>query len=203
MLHDAELSDPRRRLAPTFILLSPFTPLLFMGEEYGDPAPFPYFVDHGDHDLVEAVRRGRKAEFSGVDWEGGIADPADPATFAAAVLDPSLAESGGRAALLAMYTELLRLRRDEPVLTDPGAEQQVLLDGSLLTVVRTSVTSVSVVRFNFSAASVDVDGTDVGVLLDADAVRFDSSATAWGAEETSSAGIPAFSARLWVAPRTD
>ncbi len=206
MLHDAAVTDPRRRLAAAFVLLSPFTPMLFMGEEYGDPAPFPYFVGHGDPELVEAVRQGRMAEFSGADWKGGVADPADPATFDAAVLDPSLGEAGSHAALLAMYTDLLRLRRDLSALTDPDAEQRVLLDGSLLTLIRTSRASVSVARFNFSDAPVDEAGSDlsdIGIELDADSVRFDSSASEWGAEATTSAGFPAFSARLWVVPRIE
>ena len=209
MLHDAAPTDPRRRLAAAFVLLSPFTPLLFMGEEYGEPAPFPYFVDHGDPALVEAVRRGRQAEFAGVDWGGGVADPADPATFAAAVLDPSLGDSGTHASLLAMYTELLRIRREVSVLTDPEAEQRVLLDGALLTVVRASSTSVAVTRFNFSDRAIDVDAEGIrqgiDAELDAGTARFDSSAMSWGGEPAGGAttAVPAFSARLWVAPRAD
>ena len=136
LLHDAGPSDPRRRLEAAFILLSPFTPLVFMGREYGELAPFPYFVDHGDPVLVESVRLGRRNEFADSDWDGGIADPADPATFASAVIDPTLAERGPHARLLAMYTELLRLRRELRVLTDPSADQTVELDGSVLTVRR-------------------------------------------------------------------
>lgn len=204
MLHDAAPTDPRRRLAAAFVLLSPFTPMLFMGEEYGEPAPFPYFVDHGDPELVEAVRRGRQAEFADVDWGGGVADPADPATFAAAVLDPSVAESGVNAALLAMYTELLRIRRETPVLTDPDAEQQVLLDGAVLTVVRASASSVAVARFNFSDRPIDVspDVNDAGTFQTGPEL-FDSSAERWGGEPAAAATVstPAFSARLWVAPR--
>src|SRR5207248_2276658 len=47
------------KLAAGVLLLSPYTPLLFMGEEYGEAAPFQYFVHHGDGELVEAVRKGR------------------------------------------------------------------------------------------------------------------------------------------------
>ena len=205
MLHDADTADPRRRLAAAFVLLSPFTPLLFMGEEYGESAPFPYFVDHGDPDLVEAVRRGRRAEFADVDWAGGIADPADPATFSAAMLDPSLADSGSHAGLLAMYTELIRLRRDEPIITDPDAEQRVVLDAKLLTVIRTSTSWTSVARFNFSDESTAVSGADAAsgldVMVDDDALRFDSASDRWGAAPTTGQGLPPFSARLWVAPR--
>jgi maltooligosyltrehalose trehalohydrolase len=52
------------KLAAAVVLLSPFIPLLFMGEEYGETAPFPYFVSHSDPDLIEVVRRGRRAEFA-------------------------------------------------------------------------------------------------------------------------------------------
>jgi maltooligosyltrehalose trehalohydrolase len=125
LLHAAGPGDPRLRLAAATVLLSPFTPLLFMGEEYGETAPFPYFVDHGDRSLLDAVRAGRQREFAGLDWSGGIADPGDPATPASAVLDPTMAESGPHAGLLALYTELIRLRRSTPVLTDPAAHQRV------------------------------------------------------------------------------
>ena len=58
LLHDDGPSDPRLRLAAVVTLLSPFTPMLFMGEEYAEPAPFPYFIDHGDPDLVKRRSRG-------------------------------------------------------------------------------------------------------------------------------------------------
>ena len=203
MLHGAATADPRRRIAAAFVLLSPFTPMLFMGEEYGESAPFPYFVDHGDPGLVEAVRRGRRAEFSGTDWTGPIADPADPATFTAAVLNPSLGDSGPHAALLAMYTELIRLRRHLPILTDATAKQRVVVDRELLTVIRTSASSTSVTRYNFSDELRSIDGTDIGVSLGDESLRFDSAAPAWGGDATTGHVLPPFSARLWVAPCDD
>ncbi len=57
-----------QKLAAGMTLLSPFVPLLFMGEEYGEPSPFLYFTSHGDADLIEAVRRGRREEFSEFGW---------------------------------------------------------------------------------------------------------------------------------------
>lgn len=96
-----------QRLAAATVLLSPFTPLLFMGEEYGETAPFPYFTSHGDPDLAEAVRRGRRAEFPGEDPP----DPQAPATFQAAVLRRPL-ERGPHRELLAYHRELLALRRE-------------------------------------------------------------------------------------------
>ncbi len=73
------------KLAVACTLLAPSIPLLFMGEERGARTPFPYFVSHGDPDLVEAVRRGRAAEFP--DFDGAAPDPQAEATFAAAVLE--------------------------------------------------------------------------------------------------------------------
>jgi maltooligosyltrehalose trehalohydrolase len=100
--------------------------MLFMGEEYGERAPFPYFIDHGDPELVEAVRGGRREEFAGADWDGGIADPAAVETFTSAVLDPSIAENKGpHRDLLTFYIDLLRIRRDHPVLVDRAAKQSV------------------------------------------------------------------------------
>jgi maltooligosyltrehalose trehalohydrolase len=160
LLHAAGPADPRLRLVAAAVLLSPFTPLLFMGEEYGEQAPFPYFVDHADPDLVAAVRRGRTEEFSGMDWDGGVADPADPGTFEAAVLDPSRAEHEPQAGLLAWYTELIRVRRSTPALTSPRADQAVRVhagEGPARTVVlaRTLDGVSATVVLHFSDAEID------------------------------------------------
>ena len=58
------------KLAAGAVLLSPFVPLLFMGEEYGETAPFPYFISHSDPNLIEAVRQGRRDEFKAFGWSG-------------------------------------------------------------------------------------------------------------------------------------
>jgi maltooligosyltrehalose trehalohydrolase len=128
LLHDAGPADPRLRLAAAAVLLSPFTPMLFMGEEYGERAPFPFFVDHANEELLAAVREGRRQEFAGLDWGGDVADPGDEATFRSAVLDPTLAAVGPHAGLLEWYTELIRTRRATQVLTAPDAEQRVVRD---------------------------------------------------------------------------
>ncbi len=97
-------------VATALVLLSPFTPMLWMGEEYGEPAPFQYFVSHSDPDLIEAVRRGRAAEFA--EFQGSI-EPPDPqaeATFERSTLDWAARGSGRHAGMLAYYTALLQLR---------------------------------------------------------------------------------------------
>ncbi len=107
------------KLAAGAVLLSPFLPLLFMGEEYGEEAPFLYFVHHGDEGLVEAVRKGRKEEFAAFGWEGGVPDPQDEETFRISRPDPSLRETGRHAALLGLHRELIRLRKASPALAVP------------------------------------------------------------------------------------
>jgi maltooligosyltrehalose trehalohydrolase len=92
-------------------ILSPFTPLLFMGEEYGERAPFQYFTSHGDPGLVEAVRKGRQAEFSHFGWKGEIPDPQSEATFERSRLDHSLAAQEPHRTLWHFYRELLDYRR--------------------------------------------------------------------------------------------
>lgn len=150
LLHEAGPGDPRLRLAAAATLLSPFTPLLFMGEEYAERAPFPYFVDHSDPALIEAVREGRRREFADVDWSGDVADPAAPETFSAAALDPDLAHGGPHRAMLDLYRRLIETRRRLDVLTDPAAVQAVTCDDDLV-VVRRSLGSVeSLLVLNFS-----------------------------------------------------
>ena len=110
------------KLAAGVVLLSPFVPLLFMGEEYGETAPFLYFVHHGDPGLIEAVRKGRKEEFAAFGWEGEIPDPQDEGTFLRSRPDPSLRESGTHALLLSLHRELIRIRKADPVLSRTDRE---------------------------------------------------------------------------------
>jgi maltooligosyltrehalose trehalohydrolase len=111
-----------RKLAAAAVLTSPFVPMLFMGEEYAEPAPFQFFTSFGDPNLGEAVREGRRAEFAAFEsWRGEAPDPQDPETFARSRLDRSLRGSGDHARLHDLYRALLELRRTEPLITDPRA----------------------------------------------------------------------------------
>ncbi len=110
------------KLAAGLTLLSPFLPLLFMGEEYGEKAPFPYFVSHGDRDLIEAVRRGRRQEFAAFGWPGQPPDPQDEETFLRAKLDWQLRAAARHSTLCRFYRDLIRLRRRLPALADCSTE---------------------------------------------------------------------------------
>jgi maltooligosyltrehalose trehalohydrolase len=113
----AALVDLERvKLAAAAVLLSPCIPLLFMGEEYGERAPFLYFVSHSDAELVEAVRRGRREEFAAFAWRGEPPDPQDEATFRRSRLDHSLKQREPHKRLLEFHRALLRLRRGHPAL---------------------------------------------------------------------------------------
>ncbi len=107
--------------AAAALLLSPFTPLLFMGEEHAAPEPFPYVIAHADPDLVTAVREGRAREFADFAHMGEPPDPAAEATFGAAVIDWARAADGPHAATRQLYQALLRARREIPALADPAA----------------------------------------------------------------------------------
>ena len=100
------------KLAAGIVLLSPNIPLLFMGEEYGEEAPFQYFVSHSDDKLIEAVRRGRREEFAGFGWKGELPDPQDEATFSRSKIQLDRGENGKHKVLLAFYKTLIRLRKE-------------------------------------------------------------------------------------------
>jgi maltooligosyltrehalose trehalohydrolase len=93
------------------LLLGPHLPLLFMGQEYGEPRAFQYFISHSDPDLVAAVRRGRAAEHARSTGGSPGPDPQDPATFEGCRLQWHLRSQGRHAHLWAYHQALLRLRR--------------------------------------------------------------------------------------------
>jgi maltooligosyltrehalose trehalohydrolase len=108
------------KVAAGLVLTAPFTPMLFMGEEWGAQTPWQYFTDHPDPGLGQAVSDGRRAEFAAHGWQPGqIPDPQDPATFRRSRLDWSEAAGHAHRDLLAWYRELIVLRHSRPELSDP------------------------------------------------------------------------------------
>jgi len=104
------------KLAAGLVLLSPYVPLLFMGEEYGEAAPFLYFVSHSDAALIEAVRRGRREEFASFAWQGDVPDPQAETTLRRSMLNRKLLDQPRQRALWEYYRELIRLRKTIPAL---------------------------------------------------------------------------------------
>ena len=91
------------------LLLAPHTPLIFMGQEYDEKAPFQFFTDYGDPVLQHAVSEGRRKEFAEFDWKD-VPDPQDHATFERSRLRWD--QSRESVEMLSWYRDLLRLRRE-------------------------------------------------------------------------------------------
>ncbi|MFS0717419.1 malto-oligosyltrehalose trehalohydrolase [Arthrobacter sp. 1P04PC] len=108
-------------LAAVATLTAPFTPMLFMGEEYGASTPWQFFTSHPEPELGKATAEGRIKEFERMGWDPAVVtDPQDPETFTRSKLDWAEASEGDHARLLALYRELIALRRSTPDLTDGG-----------------------------------------------------------------------------------
>jgi maltooligosyltrehalose trehalohydrolase len=107
------------KLAAGVVLLSPYIPLLFMGEEYGEENPFLYFVSHSDPDLVASVRKGRSEEFKAFLWKGETPDPQSIGTFQKSKIQWEKRKTANHKILLKLYKYLIRLRREMSVLASP------------------------------------------------------------------------------------
>lgn len=110
------------KLSAALIACSPYVPLIFMGEEYGETAPFLFFTSHSDPELIAAVRAGRREEFADFDWRGEPPDPQAEETFLRCKLNHELRERGHHALLYRLYCHLLALRRERPALTNPDPQ---------------------------------------------------------------------------------
>ena len=117
------VSPAAQRLAAALLLLHPGVPLLFMGEEYGETRPFPYFCSFADPSLIEAVRQGRRAEFAAFGWEGDLPDPQAESTFGSAQLSWQWEDDALRQGLRRLYGDLLQARRDWPALAERHVER--------------------------------------------------------------------------------
>jgi maltooligosyltrehalose trehalohydrolase len=106
----------RQKIAAAAVMLSPYVPLLFMGEEYAEDAPFFYFVDHSEEELIHAVQEGRKNEFEAFGWGDDPKDPFDEATFTNSKLQWEKRTEGRHKIMLEWHRKLIDLRRTEPVL---------------------------------------------------------------------------------------
>jgi maltooligosyltrehalose trehalohydrolase len=150
------------KLAAGITLLSPFVPLLFMGEEYGETAPFQYFTSHGDPELVEAVRRGRREEFAAFGWEAekAVPDPQDESTFLRSKPDHSRKSEEPHRTLLRLYQNLIRTRREYD-LGDPAPRSVREIGDSALLVLRQAERSQQLMIFNFGKSPMPLNLTDI------------------------------------------
>jgi maltooligosyltrehalose trehalohydrolase len=142
------------------VFFSPYIPLIFMGEEHGETNPFLYFISHGDDELINAVREGRKREFSYLAESDCMSDPQAEETFNASKLGWKLDEK--QEDLLAYYKELIRLRKTHKVLknTDrPGTEAEVIKDCNAIVLLRQYQESLVICILNYEKRPVELELT--------------------------------------------
>lgn len=149
------------KLAAGTVLLSPFIPLIFMGEEYGETAPFLYFVNHSDPALISAVREGRKEEFKAFSWQGEPPDPQGESTFRGSKLNWALRAQTHHRALLNIHTELLGLRKRVPSLAPATAgtvRTRMIPENGMLCVFRQADRERTLCVYNFSSEERSIAG---------------------------------------------
>ena len=174
----AAISPPGMlKIGATLLLTSPFTPMLFMGEEWAASTPWPFFTSHPEPELAEATAAGRLAEFAEHGWdEADVVNPQDPAAYAGAKLRWAERGEPAHAEMLRLYRDLLRLRRDHPDLADPHLDA-IRVDYDEQSEVITVHRGAFDVLANFSdrtqrppATGHTVFATDPGVRMDQDAI---------------------------------
>jgi maltooligosyltrehalose trehalohydrolase len=113
------LTPGQLAVSAALALLTPFTAMLFMGEEFAASSPFQFFSSHPEPELAEATRNGRKAEFAEHGWDADdVPDPQDPATFERSKLNWDEVDVGKHAEMHTLYRDIVALRRAEPDLAD-------------------------------------------------------------------------------------
>jgi maltooligosyltrehalose trehalohydrolase len=133
----ATLSPGLLKVGATLLLTSPFTPMLFMGEEWAASSPWQFFTSHPEPELAEAVRTGRRREFAAHGWASAdVPDPQDPATFERSKLDWNELGKPGHAEILDLYRKLIALRRSRPDLSNPWLDKVEVWHGDQYVVMR-------------------------------------------------------------------
>ncbi|NRQ31949.1 malto-oligosyltrehalose trehalohydrolase [Nonomuraea sp. NN258] len=158
---------PALKLGAGLLLTSPFTPMLFMGEEWGARSPFLFFSDHVDPELRGSEAARRQREFDGFGYAWDAPDPSDEETFLRSKLDWSELKEEAHWSLLCWYRDLIALRKALPELSDPRFERvrvEVDPQGKWLVMWRGELP----VAVNFAAESVTVPVRAGTVLLASD-----------------------------------
>jgi maltooligosyltrehalose trehalohydrolase len=163
----ATLSPGLLACGAALVLCTPYTPMIFMGEEWGATTPFQFFSFMPDAQLQEAVRRGRYAEFAEHGWdETDVPDPNDEQTFQRSKLDWSEPETQPHASVLRTYRKLIALRRHHPELSDPRLDALTIdVDDQARTLVLHRGALRVVVNLGAQPATVALDSAPTRVLL--------------------------------------
>ena len=124
-------------MGATLLLTAPFTPMLFMGEEWAASSPWQFFTSHPEPELAAAVQNGRRREFAEHGWaEAEVPDPQDPATFQRSKLDWAEPGKPGHAEILDLYKQLIALRKSRAELSDPWLDKVEVWHGDQFVVMR-------------------------------------------------------------------
>lgn len=163
----ATLSPGLLACGAALVLCTPYTPMIFMGEEWGAATPFQFFSFMPDPELRDAVRRGRYAEFAEHGWDAtDVPDPNDEQTFERSKLDWSELEKQPHASVLHIYRELIALRRRHPELSDPRLDTLTVdVDDQARTLVLHRGELRVVVNLGDQPATVTLDRAPTQVLL--------------------------------------
>ena len=147
------------KLAAGTVLLSPYIPLLFMGEEYGEESPFLYFISHSDPALIGAVRQGRKAEFHNFSCKGEPPDPQNVETFLKSKIDWEKRNEGSHKVLMDFYKHLITLRKTIPALSHLD-KRNLFVEGlgkeNIMFVIRWKDACQVFIVFNFNNSDVKI-----------------------------------------------
>ncbi|WP_286895417.1 MULTISPECIES: malto-oligosyltrehalose trehalohydrolase [Sphingobacterium] len=169
------------------VFMSPYLPLLFMGEEWGTARPFPYFISHSDPELVELVREGRKREFEDFLTDHEVPDPQDETIFRQAVLDWDELNRLPYQQQLSYYKSLIAFRKSNPLLKNmqrSDIRTECLCDKKVLSIYVEQKERQMIILMNFSAhlqhvnlpaavqwtLSFDTNVPDADLLAETDAV---------------------------------
>ncbi len=166
------------KLSAGLLILSPYVPLIFMGQEFGARSPFLYFVSHTDEDLVEAVREGRKSEFRGFGWDDEPADPQGIETFERSKINWGRGREDEGRRIFNLYKELLKLRREKKELR-PGGRDSIRAyqeqDSTAVVLTRTGEDKIIFCCFNFGEDAVELKSIGGECLKE----LFDSNDSRW------------------------
>ncbi|MBT1701782.1 malto-oligosyltrehalose trehalohydrolase [Chryseosolibacter indicus] len=167
------------KLAAAAVILSPYVPMLFMGEEYGEKNPFQYFISHTDKELVELVRKGRKEEFSYFKWEGEVPDPQGEETFKQCILSWNYEKDEKSNTLLSFYKRLISIRKGSRALQNKQRQSLNILfvdDATkVIALQRQSDNERMLLAFNFNKAQQTFNNSEKFKLKK----LFDSSSKEW------------------------
>ena len=165
------------KLAACLLACSPYVPMLFMGEEYGETAPFLYFISHSDEHLIESVRQGRLEEFKAFSWAGTPPDPQAVSTYLDCKLDHSLRDSSHHAILWKVYKELFRFRASHDAMREPDRTyQEVYSRGTLICLERHSEAHSIRIFMNFGKLTGSIERDDLSQKWE---TAIDSNSPSW------------------------